>query len=350
MSPDTPMPPDAVLRSARARRLLSRAVAKGEIQLPAVPAMLDDYQALCVRTFEALGVAFSAEQQARLRQVLADQLAAAWAASPRSEILITYDSPVGLAVNYYVKPLWSSVGATYDNWVATREPPYFGALPDARVWSLASELGNPKDCPVLDVGAGIGRNALALARRGHAVDAIELSGKFASMLRAEAAKEALPVRVLQRDAFATSDDLRRDYGLMVCSEVVSDFRSVDELRKLLVLAETCLAVGGKLVFNLFLPQAGYEPDAATRELGQQVYTSVFTRAELEGALAGLALDPLSEDSVFDYERQHLPASAWPPTGWYINWVKGLDLFDVSLERSPIELRWLVYRKSAVPGA
>jgi SAM-dependent methyltransferase len=342
----TPAADRPPLRPALTRRLLGRAIARGEVRLPAVPAMLDDYQSLCDRTFAALGVTFSAEQQARLREVLAGQLAVGWAASPRSEIVVSYDSPVGLTVNYQAKAQWSTVAEAYDAWVATRQPPYFGTHPDARVWALATEADSSADCPVLDLGAGTGRNALALARRGHPVDAVEMSGGFAAIVRDEAAKESLPVRVIERDVFASRDDLRRDYGLIILSEVVSDFRTVDQLRGVFEMAADRLARGGRLVFNIFLARDGYEPDDAARELGQQVYTSIFTRSELSAAVAGLPLDLVADDSVFEYEQQNLPEGAWPPTGWYANWVSGLDVFDVPREASPIEMRWLVYAKPA----
>lgn len=339
---------DAALKPALLRRLLRRAVANGHIRLPAAPAMLDDYQALCDRTFAALGVEFSADQQAQLRAVLKGQLQAAWAASPRSEIVIHYETTTGLNVKYEVKAQWASLGAAYDNWVATREPPYFGSLPDARVWALASDAAAPQACPVLDVGAGTGRNALALARRGHPVDAIELSTQFAAILRAEAAKQALPVRVIERDAFSSGDDLRTDYGLIIASEVAPDFRSTTQLRQLFELAARHLAVGGQLVLNVFLARPGYEPDAAARELGQQVYSCLYTRAELQAAAARLPLELVADDLVFDYEQAHLPPGGWPPTGWYAGWVSGLDLFDVDPANSPVGLRWLVYRRLALP--
>ena len=334
--------PDA-LRPAMTRRLLRRAVTSGRIRLPAVPALLDDYQALCERSFAALGVTFNAEQQARLKSVLAGQLAAAYAASPRAEIVIAYESPVGLNVNYTVTPSAASLGETYDHWVATREPPYFGTTADARVTALAAESPSPAACPVLDIGAGTGRNALALARRGHPVDAVELSGKFAAILREEAGRESLAVRVIEGDVFASLDDLRHDYGLVVLSEVVSDFRTTAELRRMFELAATCLAPGGRLVFNVFLPQVGYTPDAAARELGLQVYTSIFTYPEVAAAVAGLPLVLIGDDSVHDYEKQNLPPGAWPPTTWYADWVSGLDVFDVPRHESPIAMRWLVYR-------
>jgi SAM-dependent methyltransferase len=326
------------------RRLLRRAITSGQIRLPAVPALLDDYQALCERSFAALGVTFNAEQRAHLRGVLDGQLTAAYAASPRAEIVIAYESPVGLSVNYTVTPQVASLGETYDHWVATREPPYFGTMADARVTALAAEAPSPAACPVLDIGAGTGRNALALARRGHPVDAVELSGRFAAILREEAGKALLPVRVIERDVFASLDDLRRDYGLVVLSEVASDFRTATELRQMFEIAAACLAPGGRLVFNIFLPQVGYTPDAAARELGLQVYTSIFTYPEVAAAAAGLPLTLVADDSVHDYEKQTLPPGAWPPTTWYADWVSGLDVFDVPRAESPIEMRWLVYRK------
>jgi SAM-dependent methyltransferase len=335
--------PDA-FRPAMTRRLLRRAVTSGRIRLPAVPALLDDYQALCTRSFAALGITFNAEQQARLKSVLAGQLAAAYAASPRAEIVIAYESPVGLTVNYTITPSAASLGETYDHWVATREPPYFGTTADARVTALATEAPSPAACPVLDIGAGTGRNALALARRGHPVDAVELSGKFAAILREEAGRESLAVRVIERDVFASLDDLRRDYGLVVLSEVVSDFGTTGELCRMLELAATCLAPGGRLVFNVFLPQVGYTPDTAARELGLQVYTSIFTYPEVAAAVAGLPLSLVADDPVHDYEKQNLPAGAWPPTTWYADWVSGLDVFDVPRQESPIAMRWLVWRK------
>ena len=336
---------DTPLRRAVARRLQVRTTASGQIRLPAVPALLDECQTICLRTFAALGVEFTPEQTTRLREVLAGQLATAYAASPRSEIVVTYDSPVGRQINWHVKAEWVSVEVAYDAWVATRKPPFFGTAPDARVWSLANEVADAAACPALDIGAGTGRNALALARRGHPVDAVEMSSKFAAILRDEAARESLPVRVIERDLFAGAGDLRSDYGLVVLSEVVTDFRDAGQLRRMFELAAACLAPGGRLVFNVFLPRAGHVPDDAARQLGQQVYTSIFTTAEVTTAAAGLPLEFVTDDSAHDYEQQHLPEGAWPPTGWYADWASGLDVFDLPRHESPIELRWLVYRST-----
>ncbi|MCV7177851.1 class I SAM-dependent methyltransferase [Mycolicibacterium sphagni] len=337
------------LKQAMARRLHRRAIAQGEISLPAVPGMLDEYVAMCAGLFGSLGRGFTDEDLDVLRDILRDQLDEAFTASPRSEIVITYDAPVGLIVNYHVKCRWWSVEGAYENWIATREPPLFGSEPDARVWALAGEAADPRTSPILDLGAGTGRNALALARRGHPVDVVEMTPSFAESILAGAQREALAVRVLQRDIFATADDLRTDYQLILLSEVVSDFRSADQLRGVFELASRCLAPGGRLVFNAFVAHRDYTPDEAALQLGQQCYTTIFTQPQMAAALAGFPLILTSDDSVYDYEKAHLPAGAWPPTSWYSDWVSGQDVFDVPREERPIEMRWLVYTKRLGAG-
>src|SRR5262245_40122231 len=338
--------PTLLLREAMARRLYRRSVATGEITLPAVPGMIDDYVRMCDTLFAALGTPFTAEQLAHLRSVLEDQLTQAYTASQRSDIVITYNAPVGTALNYHVKPQWWTIEGAYENWIATREPPLFGTEPDARVWALANEAADPTTYRVLDIGAGTGRNTLALARRGHPVDAVEVTAKFADMIRSDASRESLDVRVIARDVFSTMDDLRQDYQLILLSEVVPEFRTAQELRRLFELAAHCLAPGARLVFNAFLTQDWYTLDNATRELAEQCYSSVFTRHEMSSAAGQLPLELVADHSVYEYEKAHLPEGAWPPTGWYAEWVGGQDVFDVEREMSPMELRWLVYKKTA----
>jgi hypothetical protein len=126
---------------------------------------------------------------------------------------------------------------------------------------------------------------------------------------------------------------------------VSDFRTTQQLRAVFELADRCMAPGGHLVFNAFLACPGYIPDDAARELGQQVYTAIFTRQELANAAGLLPFTLVGDDSVYEYEKAHLPEGAWPPTSWYAGWVSGVDVFDVEREASPVEMRWLVYQKA-----
>ncbi len=332
----------AQLRHSIVRQLYRRSGATGQIQLPAVPGLIDEYVTMCDTIFAGVGRKFTAEELAHLRELLADQVAQAYAASPRSMITISYNAPSSQLLNYHIKPEWWTIEGAYENWIGIRQPPYFGTEPDARVVALAGDAADPAAFRILDVGAGTGRNALGLARRGHPVDAVELTPKFADIVSTEATREGLDVRVIQRDVFATLDDLRRDYQLILVSEVVSDFRTKQQLRGLFELAAHCLAPDGRLVFNIFLANGDYVPDDATRELGQQSYTSMFTRDEVASALEGLPLTLLSDDSVHDYEKQNLPDGAWPPTNWYPNWTAGQDVFDLAREFVPIDMRWLVY--------
>lgn len=207
-------------KAAMTRRFYTRSVVKGEITLPAVPSMIDEYVTMCAGLFAGVGRKFSDEELAHLRAVLQGQLAEAYAASQRSTIVISYNAPMGPTLHYQVRAQWRTVAQEYENWIATREPPLFGTEPDARVWALANEAADPTTHRVLEIGAGTGRNALALARRGHPVDVVEMTPKFADIIRSDAERDSLDVRVIMRDVFSTMDDLRQDYQLMVLSEVV----------------------------------------------------------------------------------------------------------------------------------
>ena len=198
---------------------------------------------------------------------------------------------------------------------------------------------------VLDIGAGTGRNALALARRGHSVDVVELTAKFAEMIRSDAARESLDVRVIQRDAFSTMADLRRDYQLVLLSEVVSDFRTkrgaAQDVRAGHPLPCPRWAVGVQRFLGARSPT--YRMTLRVNS-ASKCYSSIFTRDEMSSAAAKLPLELVADDSVYEYEKAHLPDGAWPPTSWYAGWVIGLDVFDVEREQCPIEMRWLVYQR------
>lgn len=337
--------PTQLPNDSMTRRFYSRSEVTGEITLPAVPSMIDEYAKMCSVLFETVGRQFTAEELTHLRAVLQEQLAEAYSISPRSTITISYNAPQGPTLNYHIQAKWWTLTGAYERWISTREPPLFGTEPDARVWALANEADDPRVHRILEIGAGTGRNALALARRGHPVDVVEITPKFADMISSDSDRESLDVRVFVRDVFSTTDDLRQDYQLIVLSEVVSDFRTTNELRALFELAARCLAPGGRMVFNVFLAHGGYTPDDAAREFGQQEYTSIFTRHEMSEAAAGLPLELVADDSVYDYEKEHLPEGAWPPTSWYVNWISGIDVFPVERDESPIELRWLVFEKT-----
>ena len=322
-------------------------MARGEITLPAVPELLNDYTVLCDDTFKAVGVHFSQGELEQLREILGAELNRAFTASPRSEVVITYDTPPGHTMNYRVVARWRSVGEKYDNWVGSREGSLFGTEPDARVWDLVTRSGDPSSFSILDIGAGTGRNSLALARRGHPVDAVEMAQNFAGILLEEAQKEGLDhLRVIPTDLTAAEGYLHDKYDLILLSEVIPDFRTVDQVREVFVMASRRLGPGGTLLFNIFLVRKNHDVDAAAIQFGQWAHTAIFTEEQLEKAASGLPFELVASDSVYDFEKSHMAAEHWPPTSWYEHWAKGLDVFEIDPENSPIEFRWLEYRKTA----
>jgi SAM-dependent methyltransferase len=337
-----------LVREGLLQRVRERTSASGTIKLPAVPALLEEYVALCARAFTAAGRPFTTDELAAARALLATRLAEAFGGSQRSKIAINFHADPARPLGYEVLAEISTIADAYTRWVGTSEAPLFGAHADARVLALAETLA--RDAAILDFGAGTGRNALTLARRGHRVDAVEITPQFAEIMLTAAEREGLTVRVFSGDVLRDSSTLERDYRLFVASELVPDFRSTSELRSLFELSAEVLAEGGLFVFNLHLAVQGYTPDRSAREFAQQCYSALFTASEVNTAAAGLPFEFVSDDSVHDYEREHLPASAWPPTPWFVNWVSGRDVYDLDREKCPIELRWLVFRKSASGGA
>ena len=331
------------LDQALARKLWQVGMISGQLRLPAVPSLLEAYLELCHTIATAFSLPITAEAEQQLLEQLRNTLDLAFQQSARSWVVMSYEAVIERTITFTIEPFAPPLGTTYDGWVGKSGGQPFGMHADARVLNLASAAADPSQWPVLDLGAGNGRNALALARRGHPVDAVELSGQLAQALRTVTQQERLPIRVLQRDLLASHTDLRRDYRLIVVSGVASDFRGSSELRALMELASSCLTFGGQLLVSLFLARDGYEPSAAARELGLQIYTALFTRSDVAAATANLPLQLVSDLSVHDYEYEHLPAEAWPPTPWYAHWTRGEDLFgEVGVETNPVEMRWLVW--------
>ena len=338
----------AVLRQAMLKRLPRRLTTTAQLSFAAVPALIDHYVDLLGTTFAALGRTFSEKELTQLRGILEKKLEEGWNASPYAKVFVSYETdPLPkTSLSYRVSVSVVTMADEYEHWVKTRKPPLFGANADAKVMTLARSLGAPSEVSVLDVGAGTGRNTLPLAREGFATDAIELAPALAEILRDAVAKEQLPVRVFEGDALDPALGVpKAHYRLAVLAEVVaSHFRSTSQLHTLFEGVAEMLAPGGLLVFSTFLAREGFKPEPLIQQLSQVFWCCLFTRRDLSEALEGLPFELVSDESVYEFEKNNLPAEAWPPTGWFEEWTRGLDLFDLTPEKSPIELRWLVYRR------
>ena len=128
--------------------------------------MIDEYVKMCDTVFAGVGVRFTADELAQLKTALEGQLAEAYAASPRSRIVISYDSPIGKVLNYYVKAEWWTIESAYDYWLATRQPPLFGTEPDARVWALAGAVQAGRPVFTTDAGRDRPLDQTLISRRG----------------------------------------------------------------------------------------------------------------------------------------------------------------------------------------
>jgi SAM-dependent methyltransferase len=290
---------------------------------------------------------------AELRALLAKNLEEGFRATANGQLVISYETSV---TPHLRKNLACRVAVTgpadtskYEHWrQASHGQALFGSHPDARVLSLVAELGPAQSVPILDIGAGIGRNALPLARLGHAVEAIEVTPRFAQELRDTAQRENLPVSVIPQDFFDPCAPLSLGlYRAIILSEVVSDFRGTRQLRLLFERAASCLLPGGKLLFNIFLAAPAYRPDALARQMAEVAWSCLFTRDELHTALSGLPLTIVSDVAVVEYEKSHLPPDAWPPTPWFKSWASGQSIFPLGSDRSPMEMRWIAAERQEI---
>ena len=322
--------------------------AVGEVGFPAVPGLLGHYVSVLDTLFGAVGRKLEPLELERVRSAVQQALSEAHESSPFSRISVKYKTLPRSKLGYKVIVQKSTAEVEYSRWVETRTPPFFGSHADAKARQLASSLGAPSTVTILDAGAGTGRNTIPLAKLGFATDAVELAPPLLAVLRKDLELARLPqVRVFEGDLFEPSLALpRQHYRLLLLAEVVSShFTRLAQLRQLFELAQELLLPDGLLAFSVFLAVGEYIPSRVVRQLSQAAWCSVFTREELAQAAQGLPFELLSDESVLEFERAHLPPDAWPPTGWFEQWASGQDLFEMPGKQAPLELRWLVYRST-----
>lgn len=344
-------PDEARLRESILARVDDKILSSGELSFPCIPSLLDVTVAKLVTCWNTLGRSLSASGIEQLTQIVDRGLKAGFAASAHARLEVTYRAqpPPGASLQYQVQVRMETLAAQYQKWIAQREPPFFGSTPDAKVLSVAAGLAQTQrggaTLRVLDVGAGTGRNAVALAKLGHAVHAVELVPELCAQLSGYALREHAGVTVTEGDILDDAVTLpAHEYQLVVLSEVLSHFRDVGEVRRAATKLAAALAPGGIVLLSVFLAQDGYEPDALARETSQAALSSLFTRQELSFMDSELSLTLLSDVSAYEFEKARLLADAWPPTPWFPAWSRGHDVFDLPAGEAPVELRWLAYQR------
>jgi SAM-dependent methyltransferase len=334
------------LKTAALQIVRRRVLARGEVDFPCVPSLASTYVGDLLSIWRALGKPFSTDERAALLSGIELALATGFEATPYARMVISYEvaaPPAG--VRYAIRLKENTMEQHYEHWLSDRKPPLFGANPDARVMEIAQSLGDPRSNPVLDIGAGTGRNALPLARRGHPTHAVELVPALAGEIAKACAAEQLSIEVTKADALSADFSPRvGNYRFAFLSEVASHFRDAGDLRNIFTKLASALSPGGIALVNLFVAVDGYEPDALAREVSEVSWSRIFTRRELAFATQLLPFELVGDESVHDHEKTHAPAGAWPPTTWFVDWSRGRNVFDLPQGRAPIELRWLTFRR------
>jgi SAM-dependent methyltransferase len=149
---------------------------------------------------------------------------------------------------------------------------------------LWRELADAAGGPVLDVGAGTGRVALDLARRGHDVVALDREPALLDALRERAA--GVPVETACADARAF--DLARTFALVIVPmQTIQLMDGPAERARVLACVRSHTAHGGRVALAIADPLDGagpefFEPLPDIRELDGVVYASRPVRLSHEG--------------------------------------------------------------------
>jgi SAM-dependent methyltransferase len=177
-----------------------------------------------------------------------------------------------------------------------------GGIPIAVVWHdlecggygedlpLWRELARERAGPILDVGAGTGRVTLDLARRGHAVVALDVDSALLDALRERAA--GLPVETVRADA--RDFDLGRRFALIVVPmQTVQLLGGREGRARFLRCARAHLDAGGLLAAALadalqaFDEQHDQPPVPDMRDIAGVVYASRPVAVRDEGDTAAI---------------------------------------------------------------
>lgn len=330
------------------RRIDRRTVTEGWVRFPAIPQLLDLYVRRLVVMWAAMGKRFDKDEIVTLRNLIEPRMRSAWNESPHAKLTVSWkpEEWPQTGIEYTVSVETTSTASQYAGWVDHKEPP-FGPYPDSRAVHVAKTLGPPADAPVLDIGAGVGRNALPLARLGHPVIALDLTPEFCAAMERSAEEEGLSVQVVGGNVVADEppDLPSGHFALVLASEVTSHFRSAAEMRRFVERCAGWLRPGGVLLANAFLGDAGFDPPAWLRQASEIHWSWFLLRKELDEVLEGLPMQLEEEHNLYEYEQEHYPGE-WPPTSWYHDWTHGYDVVRPDNdERPPFRMRWLTIRRS-----
>ena len=172
---------------------------------------------------------------------------------------------------------------------------------------LAAEQGGP----VLDVGCGTGRVAVALAQQSFEVVGVDLSQ--AMLRQAEARRAGLPVEVAARLTFVYGDmttlELGRQFALIVTPSRVFQFALTSAAQRAALRAlRRHLRPDGRLVLDLFDPRLDVVVPGSIfpPRTGEVIHPRTGNRVIWE--IAGREPDPLEQLVVSDWTAREVGPS------------------------------------------
>lgn len=140
----------------------------------------------------------------------------------------------------------------WDRWADHYDEVWAGLDTDLVADRLYGLAGNGK---ALELGAGTGRVALALAERGTSVVGIEASPRMAALMEKKAADRDLPVEVRHADMIYGAEC--EEYDLVYCVfNSLYELPTQDEQLECLANAARSLAAEGCLVLEMTVPTFG----------------------------------------------------------------------------------------------
>ena len=235
---------------------------------------------MIVELFARLSRPPSPETSQALRGQLEHWARWGWEQSPFCRVVFGWETNDHQGVDYRIQVAVVTVSEEYSRWRAKAGGDLFGERPDSKVMVTAQTLAATGPPSILDVGAGEGRNALALLRAGSASMPWSRRARLLARLRERCTAGGFSCRLFA--GHVEQADLgipEGHYDLLVLSEVVSThLRTEEDLRRLLTATRPLLKSTGRLLLDVFLPLDGYKPQAVVRETAQCQWCCLFTRA------------------------------------------------------------------------
>jgi SAM-dependent methyltransferase len=334
------------LEKAAKRRFRESCSQTLQFGFKAIPEMSEEAQAIVLRALEASGFTVEGPKLEAFKKKLARIMTEAFTFSHQSLVRVVCH----LGQNQQkLQVAWEPVSVVehYDRWVDSRPEPFFGQEADAKVLQVARDLLSSPELAALDVGAGTGRNSVAMAELGYSVTAVEPTPTFAERIRDSFRERKLAGRIIVKSILDPSLKIpKNQFRIVVASQVFPEIHRISDLRRILDIIARSLKPGGRLVFNHFVGEPGFRRTPLLSQAAASFSSAFLTVEELLELQTSLGFEQLSQEKCLDFETAHLPPEAWPPSPWFEDWSRGRHIFTLEDQQtSPIQSSWFTWTRT-----